>query len=284
MISVFFRSSPLTLVLELVFSLLVVSLNRFLLCSLNWQAPSGGQQSSSCCDYSVIPIDFVLFFALLKNSHNCAKSLQLCLILCDPPPGSSVHGILQARILERVAILFSRRFSWPSDQTCLLHWQAGSLPLVPHGKPILLRILQLWFLHPWDKLQLMRPFIIRTAHIFHVSFVEPPTAHTLPSWTICFQPQPMPIGTLPSMSLCIVFASRLLESSVPSPSLGRPFWLLTGRGVPTMPFLNSLYSLLDKKTLCCSYLLLILNPSLLSKRQEGQVPCLFYYCIHSVWP
>ena len=40
-----------------------------------------------------------------------AKSLQLCLTLCDPmdssPPGSSVHGILQARILEWVAISFS---------------------------------------------------------------------------------------------------------------------------------------------------------------------------------
>ena len=41
-----------------------------------------------------------------------AKSLQLCLTLCDPmdssPPGSSVHGILQARVLEWVAISFSR--------------------------------------------------------------------------------------------------------------------------------------------------------------------------------
>ena len=40
-----------------------------------------------------------------------AKSLQLCLTLCDPtdgsPPGSSVHGILQARILEWDAISFS---------------------------------------------------------------------------------------------------------------------------------------------------------------------------------
>ena len=35
-----------------------------------------------------------------------------CLTLCDPvdcsPPGSSVHGVLQARILEWVAMLFSR--------------------------------------------------------------------------------------------------------------------------------------------------------------------------------
>ena len=41
---------------------------------------------------------------------------QLCLTLCDPmncsPPGSSVHGILQARILEWVVISFSRKYSY----------------------------------------------------------------------------------------------------------------------------------------------------------------------------
>ena len=41
-----------------------------------------------------------------------AKSLQSCPVLCDPmdcsPPGSSVHGFLQARILEWLAISFSR--------------------------------------------------------------------------------------------------------------------------------------------------------------------------------
>ena len=40
---------------------------------------------------------------------------QLCLTLCDPmdcsPPGSSIHGILQARILEWVATSLSRRSS-----------------------------------------------------------------------------------------------------------------------------------------------------------------------------
>ena len=50
-----------------------------------------------------------------------AKSLQLCLTLCDPmdcsPPSSSVHGIFQARILELVAIPFSRASSWRRDQT-----------------------------------------------------------------------------------------------------------------------------------------------------------------------
>ena len=52
-----------------------------------------------------------------------AKSLQFCLTLCDPMdcslPGSSVHGILQARILEWVAISSSRGSSWPRDQTCV---------------------------------------------------------------------------------------------------------------------------------------------------------------------
>ena len=46
---------------------------------------------------------------------------QSCPTLCDPmdcsPPGSSVHGILQARILEWVAISFSRGSSLPRDQT-----------------------------------------------------------------------------------------------------------------------------------------------------------------------
>ena len=48
---------------------------------------------------------------------------QSCLTLCDPvdcsPPGSSVHGILQARILEWVAMPFSRRSSQPRDRTQL---------------------------------------------------------------------------------------------------------------------------------------------------------------------
>ena len=50
-----------------------------------------------------------------------AKSLQLCPTLCDPmdysPPGSSVHGILQARILMWVAVPSCRGSSPPRDQT-----------------------------------------------------------------------------------------------------------------------------------------------------------------------
>jgi len=77
--------------------------------------------------------------ALLGDTHMqdrqlCVCSLtQLCLTLCDPmdcsPPGSSAHGILQARILEWVAMPSSRGSSQPRDQTRLLHWQADSLPV-----------------------------------------------------------------------------------------------------------------------------------------------------------
>ena len=55
----------------------------------------------------------------------CAKSLQSCLTLCDPmdcsPPVSSIHGILQARILKWVAVPFSRRSFQPRDGTQISH-------------------------------------------------------------------------------------------------------------------------------------------------------------------
>ena len=60
---------------------------------------------------------------VFSQNHDCfvcVKLLQSSLTLCEPldrgPPGSSVRGILQARILEQVAISSSRR-SWPRDQT-----------------------------------------------------------------------------------------------------------------------------------------------------------------------
>ena len=59
--------------------------------------------------------------ALELRSQLVAVAAQLCLTIWDPmdysPPGSSVHGILQARILEWVTIPFSRGSSWPRDRT-----------------------------------------------------------------------------------------------------------------------------------------------------------------------
>ena len=70
----------------------------------------------------------------VRSRSVCAKSLQSYLTLCNPmdcsPPGSSVHGILQARTLEWVAMPSSRG-SFPTQGSdprllCLLHWQTGS--------------------------------------------------------------------------------------------------------------------------------------------------------------
>ena len=83
-----------------------------------------------------------------------AKSLQLCLTLCDPLdyslPGFSVHGtvaLYPTRLLfpwdspgknPGVGCHFLQGSSQPRDQicvSCLLHWWVGSLPLAPPGKP-----------------------------------------------------------------------------------------------------------------------------------------------------
>ena len=67
-----------------------------------------------------------------KTSNKMAASTwservshSVCPTLSDPMdwslPGSSVHGIIQARILEWVAIPFSRGWSWPKDQTQVSH-------------------------------------------------------------------------------------------------------------------------------------------------------------------
>ena len=76
-----------------------------------------------------------------------AKLLQSCPTLCSPidcsPPGSSVHGILQARILRRVAISSSRGSSRPRDHTwvsyisCIgrkvfYHWCHWGSPIHTH--------------------------------------------------------------------------------------------------------------------------------------------------------
>ena len=62
-----------------------------------------------------------LFWSVCVCVCVCVLVAQLCLTLCDPmdcnPLGFSVHGFLQARILEQVAISFSRGSSWPMDET-----------------------------------------------------------------------------------------------------------------------------------------------------------------------
>ena len=66
-----------------------------------------------------------------------AESLQSCLTLCDPmdhnPPGSSVHGILQTRILECVAIFSPEDLPDPGIKLTYPALEEDSLPSEPPG-------------------------------------------------------------------------------------------------------------------------------------------------------
>ena len=64
---------------------------------------------------------FSRIYILVLHNSVVESVAQFYPTLCDPMdcigPGSSVHGILQERILESVAIPFSRGSSWPRDRT-----------------------------------------------------------------------------------------------------------------------------------------------------------------------
>ena len=82
---------------------------------------------------------FSIMFSKLLTIAFCCSVAKLCLILCNlmdfSLPGSSVYRIFQTRILEWVAISFSRGFSRPRDWTRFLHWQVDFLPLSHQGSP-----------------------------------------------------------------------------------------------------------------------------------------------------
>ena len=76
----------------------------------------------------------------IYTMQRCANSPQSCPTVCDPvdcsPPGSSLHGILQARVLEWVvASLLQGIFPTQGLNLSLLHWLVDSLPSEPRGKP-----------------------------------------------------------------------------------------------------------------------------------------------------
>jgi len=77
--------------------------------------------SVACSSPSFVLLMVLFIFLDILNDSSKVLVAQSCPTLCDPmhcsPPGSSVHGFSQARILEWVAISFSRGSSWPRDQT-----------------------------------------------------------------------------------------------------------------------------------------------------------------------
>ena len=101
--------------------------------SLEYMPRSGvaGSYDNSLCgsfqelpNFSTVASPFTFSPAMYKLQFEVLVA-QSCPILCDPmdcsPPGSSVHGLLQARILQWVALPFSRGSSWLRDQTCVFY-------------------------------------------------------------------------------------------------------------------------------------------------------------------
>ena len=82
------------------------------------------------------PVLWIILYSPERCTCVCAQS---CPTLCDPidcsPPGSSVHSILQARMLEWVAIPFSRGSSWPGDWTHISCTAHGFFTTEAPGKP-----------------------------------------------------------------------------------------------------------------------------------------------------
>ena len=83
--------------------------------------PDPGTESAS----SALQVVSQLNKYLIPQSESESEVTQSCLTLCDPMycslPGFSVHGIFQGRILEWVAVPFSRGSSWHRDRTQVSH-------------------------------------------------------------------------------------------------------------------------------------------------------------------
>ena len=98
--------------------------------------------------YQLLKIHFLFLFflktpPLFHRVESPVGAVCVCSLsrtwLCDPmdcgPPGFSVHGISQAKILEWVAISSSRGSSWPRDGICLLHLLHGQADSLPTALP-----------------------------------------------------------------------------------------------------------------------------------------------------
>ena len=83
----------------------------------------------SALNFKLNASGWVLWKQMLRQFKKESEVAQSCPTLCDLMdynlPGSSVHGIFQARILEWVAISFSRGSAQPRDQTQVSHIAGG---------------------------------------------------------------------------------------------------------------------------------------------------------------
>ena len=137
-----------------------------------------------------------------------AKSIQSCRTFCDPMdcslPGSSAHGILQAKMLEWVAISFSRGSFYPSNRT--------------HVSCIAGR-----FFTDWTRREALKVIIVQLCLILwpyglcNMEFSRP----------VCWSGSPfLSPGDLPNPGIKPRFPS-LQADSLPAESPGKPKWSLS---------------------------------------------------------
>ena len=93
--------------------------------TLEWVAYPCSRGSSRPRNWTRVSCIAGGFFTNLGYQESESEVTQSCPTLCDPKdcslPGSSAHGIFQARVLEWVAISFSRGSSQPTDRTQVSH-------------------------------------------------------------------------------------------------------------------------------------------------------------------
>ena len=111
------------------------------------------------------------------------KRERVSLTLCDPM-GCTVHGILQARILEWVAFPFSGGSSQPGDRTQVSHITGGFFTGWATGKSKVYKIFvkQCCFRLNWITALLLLPSIIHTFPRLHHEYVSPPFDFGLAVW------------------------------------------------------------------------------------------------------
>ena len=130
-------------------------------CYFHWCSEKPGKCLTSPPFDSVsqpLYVEAIITKSLIQSFHVCEVA-QSCLTLCDPVdyslPGSSVHGILQVRILEWVAISFSRDLPNPGIEPGSPALQADALSSQPPGKPKMSSFRVLWEIENKELLHLM---------------------------------------------------------------------------------------------------------------------------------
>ena len=142
------------------------------------------------------------------------SSPTLCYPMYCSSSGSSVHGISQARILEGVAISFSRGSSWPRDRTCIFSLPGRYFTLEPPRKPTWSLLEKLFFSFSLSLSLFIYLFIfIFYFFLFVVNFVITLkwnshrfacVPHPDPPSHLPFHPLPLGFPSAPGPSACLM--------------------------------------------------------------------------------